>query len=94
MFQKTDRVFAWIGTEAFRRFSSVWLSESEQEIKNECKKQNKNIDEALYKGAVLRGKLMALFIFAHVVGIPIIMGITTHIQRTQHPTHYKQIERE
>lgn len=94
MSQKTDRVFAWIGTEAFRRFSSVWLSESEQEIQNNCKKNNQNIEMALYKGAILRGKLMTLFVLTHLIGIPTIIGITSHIRQTHSPALHKQIERE
>lgn len=94
MSQKTDRVFAWIGTEAFRRFSSVWLSESEQEIQNNCKKNNQNIEMALYKGAILRGKLMTLFVLTYLIGIPTIIGITSHTRKTPPSTIYKQIEHE
>ena len=80
MSQKSDQIFAWIGTEAFRRFSSVWLSESEQEIQNNCKKNNQNIELALYKGAILRGKLATAFVLMHVIGIPTVMYISSHTQ--------------
>ena len=80
MSQKSDQIFAWIGTEAFRRFSSVWLAEAEQDIRTHCKRNHHLIELALYKGAILRGKLATAFVLMHVIGIPTVMYISSHTQ--------------